>query len=266
MSALGLIAGNGTFPLLFARGARKAGHRVVAAALKGEADPALAPEVDELFWVGVGQLGKLIETLKRHGVREAAFAGGVGKLSAFRHARPDLTMLRALTRLKHFNDDALLRSIAQAFEDEGIRIVPSTRFLADALAVPGAMTRRKPTAEEEKDVALGLEVAEAIGRADVGQTVAVKGGNVIAVEAAEGTDACIRRAGGLAGKGLVVVKRSKPRQDERFDLPAVGPGTIETLAEVHGAVLAIEAGKTIVLEPEELVKRADQARIAVVAK
>ncbi|MGC4113874.1 MAG: UDP-2,3-diacylglucosamine diphosphatase LpxI [Myxococcales bacterium] len=266
MTTLGLIAGNGTFPFLFARGARREGHRVVVGALKGEADPKLEAEADELFWVGVGQLGKLLEGFKAHGVTEAAFAGGVGKLSAFRHARPDLKMLRALTRVKHFNDDALLRSIARVIEDEGIRVVPSTRYLAEALAKPGVMTRRQPTEDEEKDIALGREVAEAIGRADVGQTVAVKGGAVVAVEAAEGTDACIRRAGELAGKGVVVVKRCKPKQDERFDLPAVGPRTIDTLESVHGAVLAIEAGKTIVLEPEELVRRADKAGIAVVAK
>lgn len=265
MSALGLIAGNGRFPFLFAAGARRAGRRVVAAALKGEADPALEAQVDELFWVGMGQLGRLVEGFRERGVAEAAFAGGVGKLGAFRHARPDAKMLRALTRLKGFHDDALLRSIAQAIEDEGIRIVPSTRFLTDALAGPGVMTRRKPTADEERDISLGREVAEAIGRADVGQTVVVKGGNVVAVEAAEGTDACIQRAGELAGKGIVVVKRCKPRQDERFDLPAVGPRTVEAIARVHGAVLAIEAGKTLVLEPEELVRRADKARVAVVA-
>ena len=265
MSALGLIAGNGTFPILFARGARKAGLRVVAAALHGEADDRLESEVDELFWVHVGQLGKIVEGFKRHDVHEAAFAGGIGKLRAFRSVRPDFTMLRAVTRLKHFSDDALLRSIAKAFEDEGIRIIPSTRFLAEALAAPGVMTKRKPTAEEQRDIELGQEVAEAIGRADVGQTVVVKAGNVVAVEAAEGTDECIRRAGELAGRGIVVVKRCKPRQDERFDLPAIGPGTIETIASVKGAVLAIQAGKTVVLEPEKLVKLADAARIAVVA-
>jgi DUF1009 family protein len=178
---------------------RRAGRRVVACALRGEADPALEAEVDELFWVGLGELGKLIGAFRARGVTEAAFAGGVGKLGAFRHARPDLKMLRALTRLRHFNDDALLRSIARVIEDEGIRVVPSTQFLADALAAAGVMTRRAPSAEEEKDIALGREVAEAIGRADVGQTVVVKAGHVVAVEAAEGTDACIRRGASWRG-------------------------------------------------------------------
>jgi len=263
---VGLIAGNGVFPVLFARGARKAGLEVVAAALRGEADPQLEGEVDELFWVYIGQIGKAASQFKARGVREAAFAGGVGKLKAFRNARPDLTMLRAVARLRHFKDDALLRSIAQGFEERGVRIIPSTRYLAEVLAAAGSLSTRKPSASEERDIVLGRQVAEAIGRADVGQTVVVKGGHVIAVEAAEGTDACIRRAGELAGAGIVVVKRCKPDQDERFDLPAVGPKTVEVLARVEGAVLCIEAGRTVVLEAERVRAIADEAGIAVVAR
>lgn len=266
MSAVGLIAGNGAFPILFARGARKAGLRVVAAAHRDETEPALEAEVDELFWVRVGQIGRIAREFRARGVGEAAFAGGIGKLRAFGSARPDLSMMRALARLRHFNDDALLRSIARSFEEDGVRIIASTAYLTEVLAPAGALTRRSPTADEERDVALGREVAETLGRADVGQTVVTKGGNVIAVEAAEGTDACIRRAGELAGPGVVVVKRCKPRQDERFDLPAVGPRTVEVLTEVRGAVLAVEAGRTVVLEAERLVALADRARIAVVAR
>ena len=198
-------------------------------------------------------------------MEQAAFAGGVGKLKAFASARPDLAMLRALARVRHFSDDALLRSIAQGFEELGVRIIPSTTYLADALAIAGVLSRRAPTAQEKRDIVLGREVAEALGRADVGQTVVAKAGHVIAVEAAEGTDACIRRAGELAGAGVVVVKRCKPRQDERFDLPAIGPATVEVLASIKGAALAVEAGKTVVLEPERLVEIADAAGIAVVA-
>lgn len=266
MSGLGLIAGNGRFPFLFARGARKAGLRVVAAALHGEAEPELEAEVDELFWVHVGQIGKIVEGFRSHGVTEAAFAGGIGKLRAMRTARPDFAMIRAVAKLRRLSDDALLRAIAGAFEEQGIRIVPSTRFLQEVLAVPGVMTRRKPTPQEEKDIEIGREIAHEIGRADVGQTVVVKGGNVIAVEAAEGTDECIRRGGELAGPGIVVVKRCKPRQDERFDLPTVGPGTIETIANVRGAVLALEAGKTVVLEADRVAQLADAAKIAVIAR
>lgn len=263
--AVGLIAGNGVFPFLFAQGARKAGRRLVVAALEGEADPALAAEAAESFTVRVGQLGTIISEFRARGVGEVAFAGGVGKVRAFRNVLPDLTMVRTLARLRNFNDDALLRAIAQTLESHGLRVIPSTEFLAEVLAVAGVLTRRSPSEEERRDVALGREVAEALGRADVGQTVVVKAGNVIAVEAAEGTDACIRRAGELAGPGVVVVKRVKAGQDTRFDLPAVGPKTIDTLGAVQGAVLAIDAGRTLVLEAPELVRRADAAAIAVVA-
>jgi DUF1009 family protein len=261
-----MIAGNGVFPVLFARGARKAGLSVVAAALRGEADKGLAAEVDELFWVYIGQIGKAAKEFVSRGVGEAAFVGGIGKLKAFRNARPDLPMLRAVARLRHFNDDALLRSIAQSFEEEGVQIIASTRYLAEVLAPAGALSRKRPSATEEKDIALGRQVAEAIGRADVGQTVVVKGGHVIAVEAAEGTDPCIARAGVLAGPGIVVVKRCKPRQDERFDLPAIGPGTVAAIALAKGAALCIEAGKTVVLEADRVREIADEAGIAVIAQ
>jgi DUF1009 family protein len=189
----------------------------------------------------------------------------VGKLKAFASGLPDLAMLRAIARVRHLSDDALLRSIAQGFEELGIRIIPSARWLGETVVGAGVLTRRPLTSDEERDVEVGREVAEAIGRADVGQTVVVKAGQVIAVEAAEGTDACIRRAGDLAGPDIVVVKRCKPSQDERFDLPTVGAGTVETIAAVRGRVLAIEAGRTLVLETDRLVKLADEAGISVVA-
>jgi DUF1009 family protein len=262
---VGLIAGNGIFPFLFARGARQQGVQVVAIAHRGETDPALEGEVDELHWVQLGQLGKMIDLFAARGVSEAAMAGGIGKLRAFRHARPDLTALRVAASLRNFNDDGLLKAIAGAFEGEGIRIIASTEFLREVLAAPGALTRRGLSSEDERDVALGREVAAALGRADVGQTVVTRKGHVIAVEAAEGTDACIRRAGELAGEGIVVVKRAKPQQDSRFDLPAIGPKTIEAIAAVKGAALAVEAGRTVVLEAAEVARRADSAGIAVVA-
>jgi hypothetical protein len=262
---VGLIAGNGVFPLLFARGARRQGAQVVAIAHHGETDPALEREVDEIHWVYVGQLGKIADLLSARGVREAAMAGGIGKLRAFRNARPDLRTLKMAASLRNFNDDALLKAIARLFEGEGIRIIGSTDFLQEVLAARGPLSRRALTAEEERDVALGREVAAAIGRADVGQTVVTRKGHVVAVEAAEGTDACIRRAGELAGEGIVVVKRCKPDQDERFDLPAIGPKTIDSIAAVKGAVLAVEAGRTVILEAPEVARRADSAGIAVAA-
>jgi DUF1009 family protein len=264
--SVGLIAGNGRFPILFARAARKSGVRVIALAHHGETDPALADEVDELIWVYLGQFGRIADLLLERGVHEAAMVGGIGKLKAFRNARPDLRSLMLVARQRTLNDDALLRAIAGFFEEQGIRIVPSTVFLQEIVASVGPISGRKPTAQEERDVALGHEIAEAIGRADVGQTVVVKDGSVIAVEAAEGTDACIRRAGELAGEGFVVVKRCKPGQDQRFDLPAIGPGTIRTIAQAGGKVLAVEAGRTIVLDAAELVRLADEAGIAVIAR
>jgi len=262
---VGLIAGNGQFPILFARSARRSGAKVVAIAHHGETDPALQAEVDELVWVYIGQLGHSADLLRERGVSEAAMVGGIGKLKAFRNARPDLRTLKMAAKLRHFNDDNLLKGIAELFEKEGVRIIPSTEFLQEVLAPSGPMTRERPSEEEESDVRLGREVAEAIGRADVGQTVVVHRGHVVAVEAAEGTDACIRRAAELAGPGIVVVKRCKPQQDRRFDLPAVGPRTIETLASVKGRVLAVDAGRTVVIDGERLVKLADEAGIAVVA-
>jgi DUF1009 family protein len=263
--AVGLIAGNGQFPILFARGARRAGLRVLAVGLRGETQPELEAEVDALIWVWIGQLGKIIDAFKSRGVSEAAFVGGIGKLKAFRNARPDWRMLKMAAGLRSFTDDALLRALAGSFEREGVSIIPSTQYLQEVVAIRGRLAGRLPTPEEEKDIALGRAVGEAIGRADVGQTVVVQRGHVIAVEAAEGTDACIRRAGELAGAGVVVVKRCKPGQDERFDLPAVGPKTIETLSEAKGAVLAIESGRTLILEGLEIARRADRAKIAVVA-
>ena len=260
---IGLIAGNGRFPFLFAEGARQKGARVVVVAHRGETDPALEQAVSSFTWVYIGQFGKMVSAFRKHGVTEAAMAGGIGKLKAFKNARPDWKGLAVIARMRHFQDDGLLSGIAAAFEAEGIKIIPSTEFLADVLAPKGLLAGRGPTSDEQRDIELGREVATAIGRADLGQTVVVRRGIVIAVEAAEGTDACIRRAGELAGEGIVVVKRCKPGQDQRFDLPAVGPETVRTLAAAGGKVLAIEAGKTIVIDGAELSKLADALGISV---
>ncbi|MFN7135754.1 MAG: LpxI family protein, partial [Myxococcales bacterium] len=191
---VGLIAGNGQFPLLFARGARRAGVQVVAIGHRGETDPALAAEVERLEWVHIGQLGRILDVFRESGVRDAAMAGGIGKLKAFRSARPDLQALKLAASLRRFQDDGFLKAIASAFEAQGVRIIPSTEYLREVLPEPGPLSARALTAAERDDVELGREVARAIGRADVGQTVVVRRGTVIAVEAAEGTDACIRRA------------------------------------------------------------------------
>lgn len=262
MAAIGLIAGSGSFPIRFARSARAQGHRVIAAAHHGETDRSIESHVDEIIWVHVGQFGKIVKAFRRAGVEQAAMAGGITKIRIFGGLRPDLLALKYAAKVSSWNDDGLLRFIAGMFESEGIAIIDSTRFCPDILATEGPYTRRQPDEEQLKDVALGLEVARALGAVDVGQTVCVKGGSVVAVEAVEGTDHCLRRAGELAGKGVVVVKTAKPQQDMRFDVPCIGPETIEVCRGIGAAVIAVEAGRTLVLDEDETVRRAERAGIA----
>lgn len=261
---IGLIAGNGRFPLLFAENARRLGYRVSAVALSGEADPSLERVVDRMHWVALGQLGRLIKAFKHDGVRQAVMIGGVKKTHLFSNIRPDLRSLALLRRVTVRKDDALLRAIAAELEDEGIRVRESTFGLDGLLVEEGTLTKRAPTRKEWRDIEFGWEMAEAVGRLDIGQCVVVKDRVVVAVEAVEGSDEAIRRGGKLARSGAVVVKRFKPQQDRRFDLPAVGPGTIRAMAESGAAVLAIEAGKAVFLDREDAIHAADQAGIAIV--
>lgn len=263
---IGLIAGNGALPRLFARAARAKGLEVFAVGHVGETDPELAAEVERLDWVKVGQVGRIERLLRDQGVAEAVLAGGFSRMRAVQQLRPDLGMFRVAARLRSFRDDALLRAAADEFQAAGIRIVAPTELLREILATEGHLAGPPLEAGQERDVALGEEVATLLGRADVGQTVVVKNGHVLAVEAVEGTDACIRRGAELGGPAVVVVKRSKPGQDERFDLPAVGPGTLEVLSEVGARVLAVEAGKTLLLEGERLVSLANESGITIVAR
>lgn len=251
---IGLIAGSGRLPLLFAE---KADREVVAVAHEGETDPSLKAAA----WVKLGQLGKIVETLKAAGVTEAVFCGGIRKPKLF-DVRPDWLALKALARMKSFGDDAALRAIAAVLEEEGVRIVSPLPFVPNLLASPGPLGRRKLSGEQRADAAAGLAVARTLGVADVGQTVVVRKGVILAVEAVEGTDACIARGGALA-RGAVVVKARKPQQDDRFDTPAVGPKTIEAMSAAGCAALAIEAGAALVLDQAEMAERADRAGIAV---
>ena len=262
---LGLIAGNGRFPLIFAEQAKKEGFSIVAVAHRGETLEEIVKLVDEVTWVYVGQLGKIIRTFQRAGVKEAVMAGGIRKAKLFGNFRPDLRGARFLARVKSREDDGLLRGVAAELESEGIRIVESTVCLAQVIPQEGVLTRRSPSAAQWGDIRLGFQVAKEIGRLGVGQTVIVKDGVVLAVEAVEGTDAAIQRGGALAKSGCVVVKVSKPQQDLRFDVPAVGVDTIKHLHEVGGAVLAVEAGKTVLLDKDDFLKAADKLEVAVVA-
>ena len=260
---IGLIAGKGQFPLLFARAARQQGATVIAVAHRGETDPALASLVAEFHWIYVGQLGKIIRIFKAAGVRQAVMAGGISRGRLFRELRPDWRALSVIRRAGAGQDDRLLRAVADELAREGITIAPSTLFMDDLLAAPGQLSRRPPSPGELEDINLGTQAAKELGRLDIGQCAVVRRQVVVALETIEGTDETIRRGATLAGPGVVVVKVSKPNQDLRFDVPAVGLDTIATMREVKAAVLAIEAGKTLIFDRPEMRQIADQAGIAV---
>jgi UDP-2,3-diacylglucosamine hydrolase len=261
---LGLIAGNGRFPIIFADNARKLGYHVSAVAHEGETDPELANHVDRIHWIKIGQLNKLINAFKDDQVHQAVMLGGIKKTHVFTTVRPDFRTLALATRLALWKDDDILRELAKELEKEGITICESTFGLEGILAEEGLLTTRRPSEKEWEDIRYGWEVAHDIGRLDIGQCVVVKDRVVVAVEAVEGTDEAIKRGGQLAKDGAVVVKRCKPQQDLRFDLPAVGPRTIDIMASVNASVLAVEAGRTILLDRDLMLEKAKAARIAVV--
>ncbi|MCX5729314.1 MAG: UDP-2,3-diacylglucosamine diphosphatase LpxI [Nitrospirae bacterium] len=261
---IGLIAGNGRFPIIFADNARKLGYHVSAVAHEGETEPELANHVDRIHWIKIGQLNKLIKAFKEDGVHQAVMLGGIKKTHVFTTLRPDFRTLALATRLALWKDDDILREFAKELEREGIVICESTFGLEGILVEEGTLTARAPSEKEWEDIRYGWEVAHDIGRLDIGQCVVIKDRVVVAVEAVEGTDGAIKRGGDLAKGGAVVVKRSKPQQDMRFDLPAVGPRTIEVMASVKASVLAIEAGRTILLDREIMLEKARSARIAIV--
>jgi DUF1009 family protein len=237
---------------------------VVAVAHRGETDPSLAAKVSQLHWVRVGQLGRIKRVLRAAGVERAVMAGGIGRVRALRDLRPDWGAVRMMARLGSFRDDALLRGIARFFEEGGVAIEAPTDWVREVLAPLGHLAGPALSQKEQADVALGIEVAMQLGKADVGQTVVIKGGHVLALEAVEGTDEAIRRGASFGGKGAVVVKLCKPGQDERFDLPAVGADTIGTLRACGARVLAIEAGRTLMLDAAALFACAEGAGISVI--
>jgi DUF1009 family protein len=260
---LGLIAGNGRFPFLVAAAARRAGRRVVAVAIREEASADLAGEVDEIHWVGLGQLGRCIDALRAAGAHEAVMAGQVKHRQIFSGIVPDLKLMGVLARLAIQSTDNLIGGVADALAQEGITLLPSTALVRDQLAEAGAMTGRGPSREARKDIEYGCEVARALGRLDLGQTVAVKHRAAVALEAMEGTDEVIRRAGRLAGSGVTVVKVAKPRQDMRFDVPVVGEGTLRAMREAEATTLAVEAGRTLLVDKAEFLAAARSAGIVV---
>lgn len=263
---VGLIAGSGQFPLLFAHAARQAGVRVVAVGFDGETDPMLAKYVESFHLLKLGQLNRLIDTFKKAGISHAAMAGAINKTRLYTRIRPDWRAIKLLNRLRNKKDDFLLRALADELESEGIRIEPSTLFLPSLLAPEGILTRRKPNGRERADIAFGWDLAKAIGHLDIGQCLIVKNQAVLAVEGIDGTDATILRGGRLCREGAVVVKVSKPIQDLRFDVPAVGSETIETMKRVNARVLVVEAGKTLVFDRDKMIDAADAAGITILVR
>ncbi|MCI0357552.1 MAG: UDP-2,3-diacylglucosamine diphosphatase LpxI [Planctomycetaceae bacterium] len=276
-SKIGLVAGWGRFPIVVAQSLKALGYEVHCVGLAGHADPGLAEICDSHVECGVARMGQHVRYFRSHGVTQATLAGKLFKDKllfgrwGWLSLVPDLTTIRAffpvfIQRKQDRRDDTLLTVVVDAFARCGITMAPATDFTPDLLAKAGRLTRRGPTAGEQLDITFGWGLAKAIGRLDIGQSVAVKGRAVIAVEAVEGTDACIRRAGELCPQGgFTVVKVAKPQQDMRFDVPTIGIGTIESLMAAGASVLAVEAGKTIVVDRDEVVALADKHGLAIVA-
>lgn len=265
MKKLGLIAGNGELPFAVAAEARSRGYRVIAIGLDSITEPSLASAVDEIVWVNIGKLGALIETLKKAGITEAVFAGKVHKSVIYKgKVVPDLRLVRMLFGLKDRSDDSIMLAITGELEGEGIRLLNTTDFTTALMAPEGVLTKKKPSKDDYRDIAFGWRIAKEIGRLDIGQTVVVKNQAVMAIEAIEGTDEAVKRGGSLAVEGAVVVKISKPQQDMRFDVPVVGTETLRSMAGVKARVLAIEAGKSILLNRKEFVREANRHGIIVV--
>jgi len=270
MSRIGLIAGNGRFPFLVLQGARSLGHDVTIVAIKEEAFSDLETAAREahadLHWVSLGQLGKCIKILKTAGIAHAVMAGQVKHVKIFSGIMPDLTLVSVLTRLKSRNTDALISAVADVMRGEGIDLMDSTTFLQPLLAAPGTLTDRMPNEQEHEDLEFGYRMADAIAALDIGQTIAVKHKAVVAVEAMEGTDEVIGRAGHLAGPGVRIVKVAKPKQDMRFDVPVIGIATIQAMRIAGATTLSVDAGRTLVLDGEHVFKSANEAGIAIVGR
>jgi UDP-2,3-diacylglucosamine hydrolase len=262
----GLIAGNGDFPFLVLEGARSRGIEMAVIAIREEASPALERVARRLYWVSLGELSRTIELLHQEGVRRAVMAGQVKHNKIFSGIKPDWKLAKLLFSLPAKNTDSLIGAIAKLLEEEGIELVDSTNFLGPLLPAPGVLTRRCPNEGEATDIAYGREIARRIAGLDLGQTVVVSDRACVAIEAMEGTDETIERAARITGgKRLAVVKVSKPEQDMRFDVPVVGLKTIEVMRRSNATALAIDAGRTLLFEREELIRAADEAAIAIEA-
>ncbi len=265
MSKYGMIAGNGRFPLLALETARKLGDEVVVIGIKEEASPEIESLAARCHWISLGQLSRLIEILKQEGITELIMAGQVKHASIFSSIRPDMRLFKLLGSLKEKNTEGLIGVVAKVLEDEGIRLADSTLLLKPLLAGGGVLTKRKPDKDEDKDIAYGRRIANLLASQDVGQSVAICDRACVAVEAMEGTDAMLRRAATLVnGKPLRLVKVSRRRGHLLFDVPVAGPATIQVMQETGATVLAVDAGRTLLLDRDEMLEQANRAKIAVI--
>jgi len=266
IDVLGIIAGNGVYPRLLAEAARSAGvKRIVVAAFTGETDPALAQQADVVEWMRVGQLSRLLKFFQRERVHQAIMAGQIAPKNLF-DLRPDWKALLMLARLKQRNAETIFSAIGDELGKIGAELLPATSFLEQDLATAGLMAGPELSRREEEDVELGWKTAKEMARLDVGQTVIVKNGTILAVEGFEGTDEAIKRGGALARAGAIMIKVSKPNQDMRFDVPVIGTATISVATEAKVRVVALEAGKTLLLEREAIVELAQSAGISIVGR
>jgi DUF1009 family protein len=263
---LGIVAGNGVYPRKLADSARKAGvKRIVAAAFSNETDPALGQHVDVIEWLRVGQLSRLLNFFREQQVHQAVMAGQIGPKNLF-DLRPDWKALLVLAKLKQRNAESIFGAIADELAKIDVELLPATSFLEDQLAPAGLIAGPKLSRREEEDIDLGWKMAKEIARLDIGQTVIVKNGTVLAVEAFEGTNDAIKRGSALARKGALMIKVAKPNQDMRFDVPVIGIETVRIATEAKIRVVAVEAGKTLLLERDELIDLAERAKISIVAR
>jgi UDP-2,3-diacylglucosamine hydrolase len=259
---LAIIAGNGIYPQILARAARNRGvQRILALAFEGETEPVLAELVDDICWLRVGQLGRMLATLRDSKIKSAIMAGQIAPRNLF-DLRPDWRALLLLAKLKQRNAESIFRAIADDLEKIGVTLLPATTFLEDSLVAKDLIAGPKLSRRERSDVDFGWDIAQKIAALDIGQTVVVKNGTVLAVEGFDGTNETMRRGGALARSGAVMIKVAKSRQDMRFDVPVIGPDTVLVASDAKIRVIALEAGRTLLLEKEELIRAAEEAKIS----
>jgi len=266
MKKIGLIAGVGRLPVEFARAARGMGVHVIGIGVLPEVDPELAQVTHSFEYINIAKLDRIFKVFKREQVTEITLLGKINKELIYAHRElPDFRVLKIFTRLKNFSDDTLTLALVEELAAEGISVLDQTELLRPLMPQPGVLSRRAPTDSELADMRFGLKMAKQIGGLDIGQTVVVKNRAIMAVEAIEGTDACIRRGGQLGRGGVTVAKSAKPQQDMRFDVPGIGPDTIDSMVDAGAVALVIEAGRTLVVDRDKMVAKADQNEICIVA-